>query len=99
MAFEFTYRTLMRCLYILRWRHRLAGGLGIVTFIVAVIAFVIIVVSAKITPLTTHQQTVPILPDASIRHRIMQDQRAIARATHTYTLPTFTERFGKKTNN
>ena len=84
------------CAAILARRPRLVSGLGMVTFIFAVMAGVVLVMSAMITPRMTHQQVAPPRPDASIEHRMMQDQRAISRATRTYTLSTFAATFGHK---
>jgi hypothetical protein len=75
-------------------------GLGRACCVFAVLALLVLITSAIITPPASHQQAAATpadrAPDMTIIHRMMQDQRAIARATRTYTLSTFAERFGHK---
>jgi len=93
-----------RFLRSLFWRYlarcpRPRTGLGRACCVFAVLALLVLITSAIITPPASRQQAVARAdraPDMAIIHRMMQDQRAIARATRTYTLSTFAERFGHK---
>ena len=74
-------------------------GLGRACCVFAVLALLVLITSAIMTPPASRQQAVARAdraPDMAIIPRMMQDQRAIARATRTYTLSTFAERFGHK---
>lgn len=84
------------CLHKLARCPRPRTGLGRAGCVFVIMALAVMVVSAIITPPTSHQQAAATPADMAIIHRMMQDQRAIARATRTYTLSTFAERFGHK---
>jgi len=96
MRFRYFRRFAMRCCCFLARGARAPIGLGMAVGIVSVMAVIVLVVSAMITTPRPHQQVAPLRPDMTILHRMMQDQRAIARATRTYTLSSFAERFGQQ---
>ena len=95
----------LRFLRSLFWRYlarcpRPRTGLGRACCVFAVLALLVLITSAIITPPASHQLAAATpadrAPDMAIIHRVMQDQRAISRATRTYTLSPSAERFGHK---